>query len=36
MHHDASDKHGHDHVFLGDSHETHEKRTLYVVALTRR
>lgn len=24
----------HDHDFLGDSHEAHEKRTRYVVALT--
>lgn len=34
MHHDASDSHDHDHVFLGDAHDAHEKRTRYVVALT--
>jgi cation diffusion facilitator family transporter len=32
--HPASQSHQHDHVFLGDGHDTHEKRTRYVVALT--
>jgi cation diffusion facilitator family transporter len=33
MHDDVS-AYGHDHRFLGDNHEAHEKRTRYVVALT--
>lgn len=32
--HPASQSHQHDHVFLGDAHDAHEKRTRYVVALT--
>lgn len=32
--HPASQSHQHDHVFLGDAHDTHERRTRYVVALT--
>ena len=32
--HPASQPHQHDHVFLGEAHDTHEKRTRYVVALT--
>jgi cation diffusion facilitator family transporter len=34
MHHDPHGQHGHDHVFLGNAHGAHEKRTRYVVALT--
>lgn len=34
MHHDHRSEHVHDHVFLGDTHDAHEKRTRYVVALT--
>jgi len=34
MHHDQLSEHGHDHVFLGDAHDRHEKRTRYVVILT--
>ncbi len=34
MHHDHRSEHVHDHVFLGDAHDAHEKRTRYVVALT--
>jgi cation diffusion facilitator family transporter len=34
MHHDHSSEHVHSHVFLGDAHDAHEKRTRYVVALT--
>jgi Co/Zn/Cd efflux system component len=34
MHHDQRSEHVHDHVFLGDAHDVHEKRTRCVVALT--
>ncbi|OYX74042.1 MAG: cation transporter [Caulobacter sp. 32-67-35] len=34
MHHDPLNKYGHDHLFLGDAHDVHERRTRYVVALT--
>lgn len=34
MHHDHRSEHVHEHVFLGDAHDAHEKRTRYVVALT--
>jgi cation diffusion facilitator family transporter len=34
MHHDDPSEHVHGHLFLGDAHEAHERRTRYVVALT--
>lgn len=34
MHHDELHRHGHEHVFLGEAHDVHAKRTRYVVALT--
>jgi cation diffusion facilitator family transporter len=34
LHHDHRSEHVHEHVFLGDAHDAHEKRTRYVVALT--
>ncbi len=34
MHHDHVGEHEHSHVFLGEGHDSHEKRTRYVVALT--
>lgn len=34
MHTHSLDRHMHDHVFLGDQHEEHERRTWFVVALT--
>lgn len=35
MHHDSGNEHlDHDHIFLGDAHDAHERRTRYVVALT--
>jgi cation diffusion facilitator family transporter len=34
MHHNHASEHEHQHVFLGDGHDAHEKRTRYVVALT--
>src|SRR3990170_4659139 len=34
MLHDHLSEHQHEHVFLGDAHAAHERRTRYVVALT--
>lgn len=34
MHHIDRSEHAHGHLFLGDAHEAHERRTRYVVALT--
>lgn len=34
MHHDHSSTHAHDHVFLSSTHDSHERRTRWVVALT--
>lgn len=34
MHSDHPTGHEHDHVFLGEAHDAHEKRTRYVVGLT--
>lgn len=34
MHHDHASRHTHDHNFLGSTHDRHEKRTRWVVALT--
>lgn len=34
MHHETAAAHGHSHDFLSESHDRHEKRTRYVVALT--
>ncbi len=34
MVHDRLSEHQHEHVFLGDTHAAHERRTRYVVALT--
>jgi len=34
MHHDQTSAHVHEHVFLGDAHDHHARRTRYVVVLT--
>ena len=34
MHHDTARKHEHSHDFLGEAHDSHERRTRHVVAIT--
>ena len=34
MHHDTTTGHEHSHDFLGEAHDSHERRTRYVVAIT--